>query len=231
MSRRSTVRKRNGAITLQSTLSRLVAASMVILLCAGVLPAEAASKKPRPVVVSTNPIDGAADIDVQTSITVNFSLPMSCRSINKHTFRLKPIGWSNIAASSITCTGSIAVFTPSRALAVNTKYRIQLVGTVKAANGAALKGGFHSDFTTAPTPGLRPPRPQPQLPLRQIRQQRRRPQRRLPPTLRLPRPAQLRLTHRRRLQLQPRPRPRLIQRQLRRRQRLRPRILRLPRRQ
>ena len=204
---------------------------MVILLCAGVLPAQAASKKPRPVVVSTNPIDGAADIDVQTSITVNFSLPMSCRSINKHTFRLKPIGWSNIAASSITCTGSIAVFTPSRALAVNTKYRIQLVGTVKAANGAALKEGFHSDFTTAPN--SRPPRhrdPNRNCHSRQIRQQRRRPQRRLPPTLRLPRPPRLRLARRRRLQLQPRPRPRLIQRQLRRRQRLRPRTLRLPRR-
>ena len=71
--------------------------------------------KPRPVVVSTNPIDGAVDVDVQTSITVNFSVLMSCGSIDKHTFRVKPVGWHPIGASSVTCSGSSATFTPSRA--------------------------------------------------------------------------------------------------------------------
>jgi Ice-binding-like/Bacterial Ig-like domain len=111
--------------------------------------------KPRPMVVSTNPFDGAVDVDLLTSITVNFSMPMSCGSVNKHTFRVKPIGWHPIGASSITCSGSTATFTPSRGLAVSTRYRIQFVGTIKAANGTTLKEGFHSDFTTAPN--SRPP--------------------------------------------------------------------------
>ena len=95
------------------------------------------------------------NVDVNTSVTVNFSMPMKCGSINKHTFRLKPVGYADIAASSVTCSGSTAVFTPTRGLAVSTRYRIRFVGNVKAGNGKTLKDGFTSNFTTSPN--TRPP--------------------------------------------------------------------------
>ena len=119
-------------------VNRVSIAALAIILCMAGSSAAAASKKPRPVVLSTNPINGAVDVNVQTSITVNFSLPMKCGSIDKHTFRVKPFGFPDIAASNITCGGSSATFTPTRGLAVSRRYRIYFVGTVKAANGEKL---------------------------------------------------------------------------------------------
>ena len=202
-------------------------------------PAAAASRKPRPVVVSTNPVDGAVDVDVETSITVNFSLPMSCGSINKHTFRLKPVGWSNIAASSITCSGSIAIFTPSRALAVNTRYRITVRRNGQGCQRHDAEGWLSLGFyhcSELQTPGHRDANRNchhPQRP-RQIRRQLHRRQRRLPPTPRPRRRPQLRLPQPRRPR-QIRLRSQRLQRQLplrlRRPAQLRPIRLRRPQRQ
>ncbi len=205
---------------LKYLVNRVSIAALVMILCVAGSSAAAASSKPRPVVLSTNPLNGAVDVDVQTSITVNFSLPMKCGSINKHTFRLKPVGFGDIAAGSITCCGSSATFTPTRGLAVSTRYKMYFVGAVKAANGKTLKDGFSSDFTTVRTPDLRPPRRQPQPPLRLRRppRPRLRPQPPLTPTRppRLLRPQLQRLQARPPPTLRPRRRPQL--RPIRRRQ-------------
>src|SRR5580658_207164 len=177
-------------------------AALVMVLSAGASPA-AASGKPRPSVLSTNPLDGAIDVPVETSITVNFSLPMDCKSINKNTFWLKTVMGGHIVPGSITCGGNSATFAPSIALKINSRYRLNITGAVKAFNGKTLRDAFESYFTTgssSPTPTatatstatrlpaqprqiLRPQRqrqPRPPLPLRL----RRRPR----PQLRLRRP-------------------------------------------
>src|ERR1700722_9369034 len=142
-------------MVLKYLVNRVSIMALAMILCAVGSSAAGASKKPRPVVVSTNPFDGAVEVDVRTSVSVNFSLPMKCETINKHTFRLRPVGSKDIAASSVTCSGSSASFTPSQALAVKTRYKVRFIGRVKAANGEKLKDGFRSAFTTSPN--SRPP--------------------------------------------------------------------------
>jgi len=88
--------------------------------------AAASSKKARPVVLSTEPIGEAVGVPVETTVIVNFSLPMKCRSINRRTFQLDAVGRVHIAARSVTCNGDSATFTPSGALAINTRYRDEI---------------------------------------------------------------------------------------------------------
>src|SRR5260370_18986619 len=144
-----------GTMVLKNIVNRVSIMALAIVLCAAGSSAAAGSKKPRPVVVSTNPIDGAVDVDVQTKITVNLSVAMKCGSINEKTFSVRPAGSRDIPARSVTCSGSSAIFTPAKDLAVSTTYKVRFVGTVKAADGQKLKDGFSSDFTTSPN--SRPP--------------------------------------------------------------------------
>jgi hypothetical protein len=51
----------------------------------------ASSNQPRPVVASTNPIDGALDVSVLTAVVVDFSEPMNCNSLTTNTFRLNAV--------------------------------------------------------------------------------------------------------------------------------------------
>ena len=139
-----------GAMVLKYIVNRISLMALAMVLCVVGTSAAGASKKPRPVVVSTNPSDGAVDVDVQTNITVNFSLPMNCGTINKSTFRLKRVGFWDVLPRSVTCSGSAATLTPSQDLAVSTRYKVRLIGNVKAANGTKLKDGFISGFTTGP---------------------------------------------------------------------------------
>src|ERR1700722_3985549 len=142
-------------MVLKNIINRVSIMALAMILFAVGSSAAGGSKKPRPVVVSTRPIDGAADVDVRTSITVTFSIPMNCGTINKRTFRLKRVGFSNVLPRSVTCSGSSATLTPTQDLAVNTTYKVRLIGNVKADNGTKLKDGFISGFT--PGPNSQPP--------------------------------------------------------------------------
>ena len=62
-----------------------VAALVLVVGMAGV----AAAAGPRSTVISTYPTDDAINVPVSTSVTVNFSLPMDCKTLRKQTFRLK----------------------------------------------------------------------------------------------------------------------------------------------
>ncbi len=131
-----------------------VAALVVIVAMAG---SAAANDNPRPIVTSTSPVNGAQDVSVNARVTVNFSMPMKCNSLNPNTFKLHAYKLIHIAAGSVTCSGNSATFTPLGALAINTLYKLKFVGSVKGFNGRALKTDFESFFTTGenfttPTP-------------------------------------------------------------------------------
>src|SRR5882757_941263 len=96
----------------------------------------------RPMVLSTDPTDDAINVPVNTTVTVNFSVPMNCKTISTQTFRLKAIRHMPIAPQSVTCSGSSATFTPLNDLAVSTSYKIQFYGKITDKNGKALRDGF-----------------------------------------------------------------------------------------
>jgi hypothetical protein len=136
------------------TVNKISVAALVIMICAGAAaPANASSKGPKPVVTSTDPVDGATDVSIYTRVTMIFSEAMNCNSEGLKTFRLdadKPAGGTTV------CDGSTVTFTPRDALAIHTKYKIKFVGTVKSLDGRVMNDDFKSNFTTGegglPTP-------------------------------------------------------------------------------
>ena len=65
-----------------------VALLVVVVAMAG---AAVANDNPRPTVVSTSPINGAQGVSVNTTVTVNFSMPMKCNTLNPNTFKLNAL--------------------------------------------------------------------------------------------------------------------------------------------
>ena len=147
---------KKGTMMLKYIVSRIsVAALVVIVGMAGSAFASGKPRPPRPVLVYSNPADDAINVPVNTSINVNFSMPMDCDSIRKSTFLLKAFRHVRIAGS-IGCSGSSATLTPFCNLEANTRYEIVFHGKLRAVNGAALwDNGYGFDFTTGPD--VRPP--------------------------------------------------------------------------
>src|SRR3984957_13020061 len=130
-------------------VSRFSIAALVVVL--GMVGSAAASGKPKSIVVSTSPTDDAVDVPDNTSVTVNLSLPMDCRTINRNNFRLKDVRHGRLAADSVSCSGTSATLTPLNDLAVSTRYEVVLHGKIRAVNGTLLwDNGWGYDFTTAP---------------------------------------------------------------------------------
>ncbi|MFZ0679771.1 Ig-like domain-containing protein [Candidatus Binatus sp.] len=134
---------------LKYIVSRISIAALVVIV--GMAGSAAASDKTKSIVVSTSPTDDAVDVPVNTTVTVNFSLPMDCSTINRNNFRLKDVRHGRLAAESISCSGTSATLTPLSDLAVSTRYEVVLHGKIRAANGTLLwDNGWGYDFTTAP---------------------------------------------------------------------------------
>src|SRR5260370_10122343 len=102
--------KSMGTMVLKNIVNRVSIMALAMVLCAAGSSAAAGSKNPRPVVVSTNPIDGAVNVDVRTKITVNFSLPMKCGSINEKTFSVTHAGSPCIATRTYASSSSTGIF-------------------------------------------------------------------------------------------------------------------------
>jgi hypothetical protein len=135
---------------IKNIVSRIPLAALLVIL--GMVGTAAASGKPKSIVISTYPTDDAIDVPVNTSVTINFSLPMDCKTINRNNFRLKDVRHGRLAAESVTCSGTSATLTPLSDLAVNTRYEVVLHGKIRAVNGTLLwDNGWGYDFTTAPS--------------------------------------------------------------------------------
>src|ERR1700735_114507 len=130
-------------------VTRFALAAFVVVL--GLAGSAAASNRPKPTVISTDPADDATNVPVNTTVTVVFSLPIDCHSINRKTFEIKASRRKPLAAERITCSGSTAIFTPRNDLAINTRYEVVFHGRITALNGRNLwANGFGYDFTTGP---------------------------------------------------------------------------------
>ena len=68
-----------------------IAAFVVIVGMVGMVGSAAAANRPKPIVISTDPIDDAVDVPINNTVTVNFSLPISCKSVNRTTVEIKSL--------------------------------------------------------------------------------------------------------------------------------------------
>src|ERR1700735_3270244 len=75
-----------------------------------------------PLVVSTNPANGATGVLINQVVSATFSEPMNPASISATTFTLSAGGATVAGTVGYTATGSVATFTPNAALAFSTVY-------------------------------------------------------------------------------------------------------------
>lgn len=101
-----------------------------------------------PVVVSTDPANGATNVALDKIITITFNEAMNPATINQSTITLSGPG---AVTGTVTYNGLSAYFTPSAPLAVNTTYTGRVTTSVKDVNGNALQEDYVWTFSTGAT--------------------------------------------------------------------------------
>jgi len=109
-----------------------------------------------PQVVWAQPYDGAALVDINTAITVQFNQPVDLKSV-EDAFTLS--GGRGLTGNDVNGTFSIkdntVIFTPTHALDFNTTYTVKLeAGITSAAGGLGMKEAYTWQFTTVPLPEI-----------------------------------------------------------------------------
>ena len=107
-----------------------------------------------PTVVSTNPIDGATGVPVNSTIVTTFSEAMDASTINDSTFTMSNGATGMVSYDDTTQT---ATFTPSANLNYATTYTATIIKDVKDLAGNPIASDFVWSFTTAPAPDITPP--------------------------------------------------------------------------
>ncbi len=102
-----------------------------------------------PLIIQTDPINGATNVPLNKVITATFNEPMNPATINVLTYQVR-LG-NNEIAGKVTTVGANAVFTPTMNLLANTKYTgIVSVGP-KDLDGNSLQEDYIWSFTTGVT--------------------------------------------------------------------------------
>ncbi|MDB5232679.1 MAG: hypothetical protein JWN76_3484 [Chitinophagaceae bacterium] len=104
-----------------------------------------------PIVVSTDPANGATNVPLNKTITANFSTAMNAATIvAPGTFTIKQ-GANNVAGV-VTYAGTTATFKPAAALAPNTVYTGTITTAAKDVAGNAMSANYVWTFTTTGLP-------------------------------------------------------------------------------
>ena len=105
-----------------------------------------------PLVVSTDPANGASGVPLGKVISALFSKPMNLATINAQTFTLKQ-GLITIPGV-VTYSGNTALFTPSSNLSPNTVYTGTITTGAKDVLGNSLLSNYVWSFNTGNTPSV-----------------------------------------------------------------------------
>lgn len=103
-----------------------------------------------PLVLSTNPIDGAAGVPLNQIITITFNEVMNPETIDESSIIITAEGAT--VTGTVAYSGSTATFTSANALTANTIYNGRVKTLVKDADGNALQTDFLWSFTTGIMP-------------------------------------------------------------------------------
>ena len=108
---------------------------------------------PVPTVISTVPANGATGVLTSQVLSATFSEAMNCATLTSPatTFTLTGPGTTPVAGT-VTCTGSVATFTPGDLLTTNTLYTATINTGAKNLAGAALASNYVWSFRTVPAP-------------------------------------------------------------------------------
>jgi type IV pilus assembly protein PilY1 len=110
-----------------------------------------------PEVAYTTPLDGAVNIPVSNSISIQFSEVMQSGGFDNITnYSLKQGGVDVMFGLSSDPATNTATITPSSSLSQNTVYTVTVSGTVKDAAGNAMGADYSFSFTTYAPDTVRP---------------------------------------------------------------------------
>lgn len=103
-----------------------------------------------PIVVSTDPPNGAINVAISKVITATFSTVMDPTTINSSTFIIKQ--GNTVVPGTITYAGTTATFTPTSLLSTNTLYTGTITTGAKDVAGNAMATNYNWSFVTGLTP-------------------------------------------------------------------------------
>lgn len=96
---------------------------------------------------SSNPANGATDIDRKTAIKITFNMDAYPATVNTGTFLVKD-SLNNPVEGTVTYSNKVAVFTPRIEFSVLTSYNVTITKNVKDFLGWPMKEDFTFEFTT-----------------------------------------------------------------------------------
>jgi hypothetical protein len=101
-----------------------------------------------PIVIATNPADGATNVPLNQIITATFNEEIDSSTINSDSFKI--VG-NTALDGTISYSGVTATFVPSSNLKPNTTYAGTITTSVKDLNGNALQENYVWTFSTGAT--------------------------------------------------------------------------------
>lgn len=106
---------------------------------------------PPPTVTATVPANGATGVPITQVLSATFNEAMKCTTLASpaSTFTLMGPG-ATAVAGTVGCSGSIATFTPTASLAVNTVYTATITIGAQDLAGTPLAGNYVWTFRTVP---------------------------------------------------------------------------------
>jgi hypothetical protein len=112
----------------------------------------AATDVTAPTVISTNPVNNATGVAVNTNVTATFSEAMNPSTLTTGTFTLKQ--GTTPVSGNVSYAGTTATFNPASNLAPNTRYTATLTTGVRDLAGNGLANAEVWSFTTGEAPVL-----------------------------------------------------------------------------
>jgi len=105
-------------------------------------------------VATTIPINAATGVSVTQTLMATFNQPLNCTTLTSPAANFIVTGpGTSPVAGAVTCSGSVATFTPNATLAHSTLYTATLTTGVAGANGTMLGSNFVWRFITVPATG------------------------------------------------------------------------------
>ena len=110
----------------------------------------------RPMVTSTNPVNNAANVAINSKISATFNVAMDPSTITNGKFTLMQ-GTTPVSGAVEYVGGTTATFTPSVNMSANTLYTATITTGVTDGNGKGMIKDYIWSFTTSASTDLTPP--------------------------------------------------------------------------
>ncbi len=108
---------------------------------------------PAPTVTATVPLNAATGVPLGQVITATFSEAMNCATLASPAINFTISGPGVTAvAGAVSCTGTVATFTPATSLKINTVYTATITTAAQDAAGIGLAVNYVWTFRTVPAP-------------------------------------------------------------------------------